>query len=182
LAQPKPVLVVVGGIIASGKTTIAEAIAARLGASRISADDVRRDYAEADTPEAELPGFSDTVYLELLRRAEGRLQEGGSVVLDGTFRSRRHRAAARELAARCAVPFRLVECRASPALCRARLADRGGPDEVAGWLALFDHFIEHLWEPVDEIPELEHRSVDTSVPLETALESLSDWLEIGSSA
>jgi predicted kinase len=174
-------LVVVAGLIASGKTTIAEALADRLGALRLSADELRRDYAESGTPEAGLPGFSDTVYLELLRRAEGRLQEGGSVVLDGTFRSRRHRAAARELATRCGVPFRLVECGASPELCRARLADRGGPDEAAGWLALFDHFIEHLWEPIDEIPEAEHRSVDTAASLEAALGSLSDWLEPGSS-
>ena len=179
--SPEPMLVVVGGLIASGKTTIARALAARLGAVRLGADELRREYAEAGDREAQLPGFSDTVYPELLRRAGEQLEAGSCVVLDGTFRSRELRAAARALAARHGVPFRLVECRASPALCRSRLAERGA-DVADGWRALFDHFLEHLWEPVDELPPHEHRSVDTGQPPASVLRSLEDWLRIGSSA
>jgi predicted kinase len=169
-------LVVVGGIIASGKSTVAEALAARLGARLLVADDLRDEIAETGRPEARLPGFWKELYPRLLERAERCLAQGDSVVLDGTFRSRRLRAAARELARRQGAAFRFVECRAEPEVCRARLSLRGGEDEVAGWRELFDHFVAELWEPVDELSPDEHRVLDTTGCLEDGLAGLEAWL------
>ena len=166
-------LVVVGGVIASGKSTVAEALAARLGARLLVADDLRDEIAETGLrPEARLPGFWKELYPRLLRRADRSLARGDSVVLDGTFPSRRLRAEARALARRRGVAFRFVECRADPAVCRARLSRRGGEAEVAGWHELFDHFVSERWEPVDELPPDEHRVVDTTRPPEAALANL----------
>lgn len=156
-------LVAVGGLIASGKSSVARRLAAQLGAELLCADEIRADLAERGAPDALLPGFSRRLYPELLARARAVLADGGSVVLDGTFRSRALRAAARNLARECGVPFRFVECRAGHAACRERLRRRERAQGRPGWLALFEHFLE-LWEAVDELPAEEHLMVDTSGP------------------
>jgi uncharacterized protein len=165
-------LVVVGGWIASGKSSVARAAGARLLAPVLEADALRAELEAAGSAEAQLPGFSETLYPELLARAEPLLAAGRSVVLDGTFRARALRAAARELALRHGAAFRFVECRAPRETCRARLAARGDPAEVRGWLSLFDHFVAAEWEPVCELSPREHLVLDTSGDLEETLASL----------
>jgi predicted kinase len=158
-----PVVVAVGGLIASGKSTVAGRIANQLSAEVVSADETRREFFERGERGAFTPGFSKTVYPELFRRARAILESGKPVVLDGTFRSRSLRAAARKLAADHRVPFRFVECRAGAATCRDRLTEREESEGHRGWLSLFEAFLG-LWEPVDELPEEEHVVVDTSLP------------------
>jgi predicted kinase len=157
------VVVAVGGLIASGKSTVAGRIANQLSAEVVSADETRREFFERGERGAFTPGFSKTVYPELFRRARVILESGKPVVLDGTFRSRDLRAAARKLAADHRAPFRFVECRAGAATCRARLSAREVSEGHRGWLSLFDAFLE-LWEPVDELAEQEHVILDTSLP------------------
>jgi hypothetical protein len=170
-------LVVVGGWIASGKSTVARALGEWLGAPVLGADALRRELAGAGARDAQLPGFSERLYPELLARAGAALAAGGSAVLDGAFRSRRQRAEARALAARYGAAFRFVECRAPRATCRERLSRRGPAEEVRGWLALFEHFLEHEWQPVEELPAQEHLALDTTRPLEETLARLRCWLE-----
>jgi uncharacterized protein len=169
-------LIVVGGWIASGKSSVARAAGAWIGAPVLEADALRAELEAAGCAEARLPGFSETLYPELLSRAEPLLAAGRSVVLDGTFRTHAQRAAARELALRHGAAFRFVECRAPRETCRARLAERGDPEEVRGWLSLFDHFVATEWEPVSELPPREHRVLDTGRDLEETLTSLRSWL------
>jgi len=153
--------VAVGGLIASGKSSVARRLAAQLGAELLCADEIREDLFARGARDAFVPGFSRRLYPELLQRARVVLAEGGSVVLDATFRTRELRAAARGLARECRVPFRFVECRAGHAACRERLRQRA--EGRPGWLAIFEHFLG-LWEPVDELPSEEHVVADTSGP------------------
>jgi predicted kinase len=153
-------LVAVGGLLASGKSTISRAIAAQLGAVRIEADELRAAFERGGRADAFVPGFSDVVYQRMFSDADKSLGQGHRVVLDGTFRSRDRREQARELAQRHGAAFRFVECRAEEAVIRERLRQRQDPE---GWLAMFDHFLT-LWEPVDELPENELVRVDTSQP------------------
>lgn len=159
-----PFLIAVGGLLASGKSTVSRAVAAELDALHIEADELRATFDRAGRRDALAPGFSETVYDEMFARADAALAAGRAVVLDGTFRSRERRARARELARRHGAIFRFVECRVPEERVRERLTRR---DDAKGWLAMLDHFLP-LWEPADEIDEGERVVLDTSGPLEHA--------------
>ncbi len=163
-----PVLVVVGGQVASGKSTVARALAARLAAPRIEADRVR-DFLLGDRPGRTVhesqwarsfePGFEQEVYDEVLRRAAFALDSGRPLVIDACFSRARQRADARALARRCGRPFLFVECRAQPAALRTRLAERDS--ERAGWEEIHNELAER-WEATDELAAEEHVVLDTS--------------------
>ncbi len=168
-----PVVVAVGGVIASGKSTVASWIAEDLSAPVVDADRTRKHMAgvapterlrEAAWQGAYDPAFSERVYAEVLRRAGVVLDSGRPVVIDASFRSLAMRRAARELAGARGVPFRFVECRAPTDVCRARLRERERTTGVSdGRLEIFDAFCESF-EPVRELPSEEHLVVDTSRP------------------
>jgi predicted kinase len=167
--------VAVGGLIASGKSTLAERVGELLDAPVLSADWVRKELAAVSPTEpmhdapwsgAYTAAATDRVYEELLRRSEHVLSSGRPVVLDASFRSRTMRDAVQALARRHRAPFRFVECRASVAECRQRLSERATSASVSdGRLEIFDEFAAR-YEPVSEIPEPSHLVVDTSLPID----------------
>jgi predicted kinase len=157
-----PRLLAIGGPIASGKSTLARALAAQLEAELLSADALREALHREGSEGALLPGFSTRVYVELFARAAQELAQGRNVVLDGSFRTRELRARARELAAEQGATFRFVECRASLETCRERLRRREEETGHSGWLEMFEHFLP-LWEPVSELDPPEHVIVDTEL-------------------
>jgi uncharacterized protein len=125
------------------------------------------------------PSFTESVYAEVLRRASVVLASGRPVILDASFRSARMRAAARTLAKDHGVPFQLIECRATGDACRARLARRAEGETVSdGRLAVFDEFVSRF-EPVLELPSVQHVVIDTGQPLDVTrdgvLRSISTW-------
>jgi uncharacterized protein len=177
----RPRLIAVGGLIASGKSTLARALAADLALPWISSDRVRK-YLCGVEPTTALSDaafdasyseeFSARVYTEVLRRAEVVLRSGRSVVLDASFRSRAARAGARALASRLDTPFILLECRAPLDVSRARLAERAKhPSESDGRSEIFDDFVAR-YEPITELDEGEHFVVDTSGSVNHALSAL----------
>ncbi|MFW6086916.1 MAG: AAA family ATPase, partial [Myxococcota bacterium] len=122
-----PAVVAVGGVIASGKSTVAERVSLALGAPVVDTDRTRKQMMRVDVSEnlgdgafqgAYAEGRTEAVYAEVLRRAEVVLRSGRPVILDASFRRRGFRAQARDLAHRCAVPFRFVECRVVPEVAR----------------------------------------------------------------
>jgi aminoglycoside phosphotransferase family enzyme/predicted kinase len=170
-----PAVVAVGGLIASGKSTIAERIGDAMSAPIIDADRTRkamlgvaatRALEETAWQGAYDPNLTTEVYAEVLRRAAVVLASGRPVVLDASFRSAEMRRAARDLASTYGVPFRFVECRANDAACRTRLVERAQqPDVSDGRLEIFDAFAARF-EPVTELPASEHIVVDTTRPIE----------------
>ncbi|MDB4992685.1 MAG: hypothetical protein JWM74_117, partial [Myxococcaceae bacterium] len=177
-----PSLVLVAGVMASGKTTVAGALAGVLGAPVVDADRTRKHLlgvgAAAPMHEpawsgAYDPYFTERVYLEVFRRAEVVLRSGRPVIIDASFRSRVLRQRARELAATCGVPFQLVECRAPDDVCRARLGARAGGRGVVsdGRVELFDEF-KRSFETIDELSPSEHVVVDTTQPLSETTEDV----------
>ncbi len=175
-----PRLVAVGGIIASGKSTIADAVAAALSAPVIDADRTRKHMLgiapTTRVPDgawqgAYDPNFTEEVYAEVLRRAEVVLASGRPVVVDASFRSVSMRRAVRALAVARGVPFSFVECRVDREVARARLVSREREAGVSdGRREIFDAFCARF-EPVVEIAPPEHVLLDTTRPL---LESLAD--------
>jgi aminoglycoside phosphotransferase family enzyme/predicted kinase len=181
-----PAVVAVGGVIASGKSTIATRLGESLGAPVIEADRTRKQMLgipptqaidEASFRGAYDPAFTDRVYDEVLRRADVVVSSGRPVVLDASFRSVDMRRRARSLATAHGVPFRFVECRATRDVCLARLSarerDRGISD---GRGAIFDDFCAR-WEPVAELSADEHVVLDTSRPLAESLAAVEAHVE-----
>lgn len=133
-------LVALGGLSGSGKTTVAEALAAHVGAppgSRIvESDRIRKALhgVPAETPlpaRAYRPEVSERVYAEMAWRASLILSEGACVVADAVF----DRAADRQRMERSAignrVPFSGFWLEASPELLWQRVSDRrGGPSDA----------------------------------------------------
>jgi aminoglycoside phosphotransferase family enzyme/predicted kinase len=179
-----PLCVAVGGIIATGKSTIAELVSRERSAPIVDADRTRKFMLGARPTDrlhtgawqgAYDPGFTEQVYAEVLRRAEVVLASGRPVIVDASFRSRAMRAQAKALADRMGVPFRFVECRADPELCRARLRARAQGSSVSdGRLEIFDDFVAS-YEPVSQhdgfAPE-EAIVLDTGEPLHVTTKKL----------
>jgi aminoglycoside phosphotransferase family enzyme/predicted kinase len=160
-------LIAVGGIIGSGKTTVAEALSRRHGLAVVSADAARKELAglrheQRGGAELYTEAWHERVQDEILRRAELVLASGRSAILDTTFSKRALRQRARELATRTGSRFLFVECRVPPEVARERLAARrGGLSDARE--DLLDAFLAG-WEPVDELPEVEHAVVDATAP------------------
>jgi uncharacterized protein len=178
-----PVVVAVGGIIASGKSTVAEAFSDRLAAPVLDADRTRKAMLGVGHAEAVHvgafegpydPRVTDVVYDEMMRRAAVVLASGRSVILDASFRTLELRKKARDLALRSGVPFLFAECRVTPDTSRARLEEREKTRSVSdGRRAILEDFLARV-EPATELGEAQHLVLDTTRPIEASLDALAE--------
>jgi len=139
-APKRPQLVAVGGLAASGKSTIAARLAEEIGAPLVAAADPRIAVADAWS-----------TFLALTERAAFVLDAGRPVVLDASFASQASRRAALRLAQDRGAPFLFAECCASEDTRRRRLASRPAPPAIE-------------WEPVRDLEGAIHVVIDTSHP------------------
>jgi predicted kinase len=121
------------GLPASGKTTLARAIASRLGLVHLSSDLTRKSLAGVRPTQRGTDAFREGLYdpsmtvrtySALRRNAALWLGRGHSVVLDATYGDRAERARVRRLARRYGLELRIILSRADDATLRARLARR----------------------------------------------------------
>lgn len=123
-----PRLVVVGGLIGTGKSTLARSLAQALGAAWLRTDEIR--LAEFAAPRSGFgegryaPRVSAQVYQRLIRRAEASVRRGHSVVCDGTFSLAEGREALRAVARRHRASFHFFECTVPRAVALRRIAKR----------------------------------------------------------
>ena len=127
----RPRLIVIGGLIGTGKSTLARSLADALGAVWLRTDEIRlREFARQRRPHQ---GFaegiyathiSELVYQRLMQRAEALVRQGRSVVCDGTFSKAAGREALREIAKRHDASFHFFECVVPRAVARRRIAKR----------------------------------------------------------
>ena len=133
LQRQPPRLIAIGGLSGSGKSTAAQALAARLppapGARLTRSDVLRKRLAEV-APETRLPRESYSladarrVYAAFYDEAAAALAAGFSAVVDATFLRPDEREAVAALAARAGVPFTGLWLEAPPEMLAARLAAR----------------------------------------------------------
>ncbi len=180
-----PMVIAIGGIIASGKSTIADRLGAAMGAPVVNSDRVRKHLLGARPTDrlydgafasAYDPELTKHVYATVRDYARAVVGSGRPVILDASFRSPAMRADAQKLARSLDVPFVFVECRADPDVCRRRLRKRAlAPSVSDGRIEIFDEFLA-AWEPVRELPANEHIVVDSSRSVEETMRALAGRL------
>lgn len=155
LRSAQPVLILVGGLPGTGKTTVASHLADSLGGVLLRSDRIRKEGAgldpngshrvAADLYTAERTGAT---YRQMVERAQLLLGRGESVILDATWSSAQHRLEVRELAATGFATVRELQCVAPTAVADRRLRDR----RAAGV------------DPSDATPEIAHSLATTFDP------------------
>jgi len=133
-------LVLVGGLPGTGKSALAGALADRLGWTVLSSDRVRKELAGVASGEHAAAGYGAGIYApewtgrtyaELLRRAAELLAMGESVLIDATWNSARHRAAAAAAAGELAADLVQLRCSAHQDVAARRILARSGTDSDA---------------------------------------------------
>ncbi|CAO5177632.1 Gluconate kinase [Frankia sp. AiPs1] len=126
-------LVLVGGLPASGKSTLAAGLGTTEGWTVLRSDVIRKELAgvSATTPAVSDPGkgiyqprMTDAVYDELIRRAGIALEHGESVILDASWTDRRHRRQATRHALEAAAEIIELRCAVAPEIAHSRIAAR----------------------------------------------------------
>lgn len=128
-----PVLLLVGGLMGVGKSTLARRLAKDLGWMVLSSDATRKQLAgiapaqPQDAPYGQgiyTQDWSEKTYRAMLERAEEVLATGRSVILDASFGRRSDRQATARLAATMHAQAWFVECACPREVALIRLANR----------------------------------------------------------
>jgi predicted kinase len=175
-------VVLVGGLPGTGKTSVARGLAARTGAVVLSSDEVRR---ELDVPVAgPAPGVDEgryspearrAVYDELLDRAELRLRQGESVVLDASWSGAGARRRARAIAHRTSSDLHEVLCTVPRAVAETRITERTlrGTDASEATVAVARSMADRFDTWSDAVV------VDTGSPVADVVEAAATRLGLG---
>jgi hypothetical protein len=172
-----PVLLLVGGLMGTGKSHLAQALAARTGLPVLASDRIRKELAAGPGGAVRdrsgfaggiyTPEWTERTYAALFGAARGALAEGAGAILDATFARREHRERAFALAREAgAEPF-LVECAAPDDLTLARLRarERAGTSLSDGRAELYPRQ-KAAFEPIAELPPGRRLIAPTERPVE----------------
>lgn len=136
----RPEVWVFFGLIASGKSYLAEAWADRHGHNYLNSDLIRKELVgvasasgrgEAPNQGIYTPEFSRRTYDELMHRGTAAMAEGRSVLLDASYQSRAERDRVRNWAAGLKVPVHFVQCICPEEEVLRRLARRAADPDAA---------------------------------------------------
>jgi hypothetical protein len=164
-------LLLVGGIVGTGKSTLAAELAEVLPGVVIASDRVRKRQAGLAPTARVNTGLDAGLYAParnarmvdgLLERAAPVLASGRSALLDATWSRAADRARARAFAQASGVPVFFVEARCAASVAHERLARReaAGNDASDAGPAFYARSVERF-EPPQEWPAGQHRVVHT---------------------
>jgi uncharacterized protein len=169
-AFSRPVIWVVCGLIATGKSTLAQALAKALRVPNFNSDSIRKALAGDTGPVSFQEGnyakhVTERTYNQILRKARLSIEQGQSVVLDATYGSRRHRDAIRQMAHQSGARVVFVECTCREHLILERLRQRESEPAPTSD-ARIEHFepLKARHAPIEEIGPTEHIRIDTEKP------------------
>jgi len=184
-ATGQGLLIVMSGLTASGKSTVAEHLGELLAGTVLSSDIVRKQLAGLPAEEHAYEPFGKGIYSpdwtrrtydELLQQATPLLAAGGCAILDASFLRAPERTRAIEAARQASARVVMVECVAPHEALIERIAKRqaegtvsdGRPEILEGQLA--------NPEPVVEFPTGDHMRIDTTRDIESILEEI--WAQL----
>jgi aminoglycoside phosphotransferase family enzyme/predicted kinase len=170
----KPVLFITVGLVGTGKSTLAQAMAKRLGLVVIASDVTRKQLAGIPVTEHRFEGFDSGIYSaelslktydKMFSGAGDILREGGSVVLDASFIKAEERLKARRLAEEAGAEFFIIECTLDEANIKKRLERRLEGKTISDGRWEIYQPQKEAFEPVVEATPPKHVIIDTSKPL-----------------
>lgn len=179
----RPRLVLVTGLMGTGKTRQSDELAARAGVRVLHSDVVRKQLAGIDPLDEQkvpfgtgiyAPEWTDRTYRALLFEAKRELARGNSIILDASWSQARHRAEARQLAAAREALYGIVELTAPRHVLEARLS-RPGRRVTDGRIELLDDQ-RASYEAVDASEVDVLVQIDTSGDLQAAVTRAYDAL------
>jgi predicted kinase len=176
-----PVIWVVCGMIATGKSTVAGKLASLFSIPCIRSDELRKSLFEDLSDNMAQPGFEKgmytpeataLVYGKMLTTAQTDLESGRSVILDATCRNRKERQDLLQLAADTGANIIFVECRCPDREIQKRLKNREHQSTISD--ARLEHFkdMKKRMDPFDHLSEDVHMPVRTDQPLDKIMEIL----------
>lgn len=179
----RPTLLLIGGLMGTGKSTLARMLQNELGWMLVSSDSTRKRLAQLAPAEPQLdaygeglysPSWSARTYQAMFDQAANLLASGRSVILDATFARQAHRHAAAQEAALHGANLVFIECKCPRELALQRLASRWQarlarqPDlasaESDARPDLYDAQAD-AWQPfyADEEPAVEYLALSTAL-------------------
>jgi uncharacterized protein len=126
-------LIIIFGLMGSGKTFLAKELARQTGWSLFNSDAIRKTLVGVSPTARKWELFGKGIYSEEISRktyrrmrdeAEKMLEQGQSVILDGSYKRQEERLALMELAKKTRARIRFLECRAPIKIIYQRLDQR----------------------------------------------------------
>jgi hypothetical protein len=159
-----PKLILVGGLMGVGKTTIARNLATPLGAELLRSDELRKEFAGISPQERRNEAFGEGIYSPsasqatydlLFKRAMQTLQTGRTVIVDASFSNHAQRRRFRDAAEYAGYPAWTiaVTCDREVALQRLDRRQIHGQDASDGRRALYDQQAL-AFDPIGEEPHV----------------------------
>jgi uncharacterized protein len=172
-----PLVIAVGGLAGTGKTTLATALADALGAELLRTDIVRQELFGAGRHSAAVDDgiygleARKRVYGELFRRSAALHADRISIVLDGTFSTPELLDRAQKLATETRSVFTAIECICRPDVAHQRIGQRLAKGLDASEARPEIHDIQRMrWESWPAaIPQIR---IDTEQPLDRKVEQI----------
>jgi aminoglycoside phosphotransferase family enzyme/predicted kinase len=177
-AKTRPTLVITHGLSGSGKTSVTDELVSRLPALRVRSDvERKRLHGLAAAARTHSPlgaglyaaNATRRTYDRLAAIADCLLRSGHTAIVDATFLRRSERYEFRQIAAANGARFVILDCAASPAELRRRVAarERAGRDASEAGLAVLEHQLR-THEPLDRAERRSAVSVSTERPIRYA--------------
>ena len=197
----RPVLIMVGGLMGTGKSTVALALQQELGWALLSSDTLRKRLAQLDPSQPQADAFGQGLYrpewtartYDALRaETSTTLAHGRSVLLDASFVRRTDRQMIASVAQAHGADICFVECVCPPETALQRLAQRwnmhaeikhlpsnvassasdGRPELYNAQHARWESFVSY------EEPDVQHIVVTTTQPIAHSCEQVLDMLNV----
>ena len=185
--MPRPDIFIFFGLIATGKSTVAQAFAQTRGLAYYNSDVVRKELAglapQAQQRETADQGiysseFTAKTYAALLERAEEHLSQDQGVVLDASYQRKSDRDQVRMLAQRLGLRLYCILCVCPEEEMKRRMAKRA-LDPLAVSDGRWEIYLKQKerFEPPAELSPEQLITLSTDLPVETVLQQLSAQLE-----
>jgi len=179
LFDSRPALIVVFGLIGTGKSTLAHALSEELSCGIVSSDEVRKEIIGLKPTERRYEEFdkgiysrdiTNITYREVLNRGRRAIELGEIVILDASFSKREFRELVLHEAEALGVLFYFIQTKAGEENIKKRLIERekGGKYISDGRWEIFERFKDEF-EETNELPRDKHLIVSTDKAREDTL-------------
>jgi hypothetical protein len=182
-AHPEnPTLILMAGLMGTGKSVLSQTIASLLDAEMLCMDVIRKEMLQIYPPERQHADFgkgiyandiSQKVYDKALEGALKILKEGKSAIIDASYKKREERVKAFEAAKKIHADFYVVECTCPEEIIKQRLDTRkSNPKEPSdGRWEIFKNQKDDF-EHITEFSENHHLLVDTAIEPEKCIQQI----------